>query len=266
MDAPPSAAADSPLFLTLGDGNEVLQVALRPGDSVFANEKAFIYRGLGLQQEVQHIGPLGRALGWVGLKSDKVVKFTNEGNGPTYLGLASPLPGKVIPVSLEKSGTLLVKPSMFLCSVTSNDVSAAKMKLNSEGPFPQQNIEVRKVAGAGMCYIQGGGSAIQKALGRGESMVVEFGCVAAVSETCKVVAQERGGLSGEPPYSQGFGVKISGPGSVFIQSTHTGRLARASRAERAAQGASGGGDMMKAAVLTLILMLVVFTILDWEEI
>lgn len=55
-----------------------------------------------------------------------------------------------------------------------------------------------------------GGPAIQKSLGRGEKMIVEFGCVAAVSETCKVVAQERGGLSGEPPYSQGFGVKITG--------------------------------------------------------
>lgn len=64
MDVTPSAAAASPVFLTLGDGNEVLQVALRPGDAVFANERAFIYRGLGLQQEVQPIGALGRAMGW----------------------------------------------------------------------------------------------------------------------------------------------------------------------------------------------------------
>lgn len=51
---------------------------------------------------------------------------------------------------------------------------------------------------------------MQKALGRGESMVVEFGCVAAVSEACKIVAEERTGLIREPPYAQGFAAKITG--------------------------------------------------------
>lgn len=172
-------------------------------------------------------------------------------------------------------------------------------------------------------------------------MVVEFGCVAAVSEVCKIVAEERTGLIREPPYAQGFAVKITGepdctknhalslswaatfglavqiervrvppiqrhhrlllcmrftitviwflyivlisatdctlshwyctwnschtgPGSVFIQSTHTGRLSRAGRA--AAQRASGGAEMMKAAVLTLVVLIAVFSFLDWEEV
>lgn len=58
--------------------------------------------------------------------------------------------------------------------------------------------------------ISPGGAAVQKALGRGESMVVEFGCVAAFSEACKIVAEERAGLIREPPYAQGFAVKITG--------------------------------------------------------
>lgn len=55
---------EHPRFLSLGDGNEVLQVALGPGDDILANERAFLYRGLGLQQEVEHTGRLGRAIGW----------------------------------------------------------------------------------------------------------------------------------------------------------------------------------------------------------
>lgn len=63
---PPACPEPSPRFLSLGDGNEVLQVALNPGDSVLAGERTFCYRGLGLQQEVQPIdtGMVGRALGW----------------------------------------------------------------------------------------------------------------------------------------------------------------------------------------------------------
>ena len=63
------------------------------------------------------------------------------------------------------------------------------------------------------CHVWGytaGGAAVQKALGRTESMMVEMGCVVAVSESCKIVAQERTGFIREPPYPQGFVVKITG--------------------------------------------------------
>lgn len=54
----------SPRFISLGDGNEVLQVALGAGDSILANERAFVYRGLGLASEPQAVGAVGRAIGW----------------------------------------------------------------------------------------------------------------------------------------------------------------------------------------------------------
>lgn len=55
----------SPRFISLGDGNEVLQVALGAGDSILANERAFVYRGLGLASEpTGAVGAVGRAIGW----------------------------------------------------------------------------------------------------------------------------------------------------------------------------------------------------------
>lgn len=57
-----------PRFLSLGDGNEILQVALAPGESIVANERAFCYRGLGLRATELHDpnerGAIGRAFGW----------------------------------------------------------------------------------------------------------------------------------------------------------------------------------------------------------
>lgn len=58
------AAEPSPRFVSLGDGNEVLQVALAAGDSILANERAFVYRGLGLASEPEAVGAVGRAIGW----------------------------------------------------------------------------------------------------------------------------------------------------------------------------------------------------------
>lgn len=55
-----------------------------------------------------------------------------------------------------------------------------------------------------------GGAAVQKMLGPAESMMVELGCVAAVSDTCNIAAEERTGVIREPPYPLGFVVKIAG--------------------------------------------------------
>lgn len=60
----PASTRLTPKFLSLGDGNEILQVAFAPGDSIFAAELAFSYRGIGLRSEIQPVGAVERALGW----------------------------------------------------------------------------------------------------------------------------------------------------------------------------------------------------------
>lgn len=57
---------------------------------------------------------------------------------------------------------------------------------------------------------------------------------------------------------------LTGPGSVFVQSTHTGRFSKAVAAERSAQRVAGGGDMVKAAVVTLGILVLLFAFLDVE--
>lgn len=51
---------------------------------------------------------------------------------------------------------------------------------------------------------------------------------------------------------------------MFVQSTHTGRFSKAVTAERSAQRVAGGGDMVKAAVVTLGILVLLFAFLDVE--
>lgn len=60
-------------------------------------------------------------------------------------------------------------------------------------------------------------------------------------------------------------IAVTGPGSVFVQSTHSGRFSRAVTAERSAQRVAGGGDMVKAAVLTLGILVLLFAFLDVDD-
>lgn len=44
----------------------------------------------------------------------------------------------------------------FVFSVTDNQVTTQNLKLTPEGPFPVYHVDLRKVVGSGMCYIQAG--------------------------------------------------------------------------------------------------------------
>lgn len=65
-----------------------------------------------------------------------------------------------VAVTIMRSFGPFVLVSFCLChafvSETCNTITAEKIKLNPEGPFPQHNVEMRKITGVGMCYIQGG--------------------------------------------------------------------------------------------------------------
>lgn len=45
----------------------------------------------------------------------------------------------------------------FLFSVADNQVTTQNLKLTPEGPFPVYDVDLRKLSGSGMCYIQAGG-------------------------------------------------------------------------------------------------------------
>lgn len=62
----------------------------------------------------------------------------------------------------------------------------------------------------------------------------------------------------------GVYLRLAGPGTVFIQATNSGRYSRAIAADRAAQrpGVGGAGDMMKAAVVTIGLVVFLLAFFD----
>lgn len=65
-------------------------------------------------------------------------------------------------------------------------------------------------------------------------------------------------------YCVSFYLRLAGPGTVFIQATNRGRYSRAIAADRAAQraGVGGAGDMMKAAVVTIGLVVILLAFFD----
>ncbi|CAM9419868.1 unnamed protein product [Choristocarpus tenellus] len=132
---------------------------------------------------------------------------------------------------------MLVKTNLLLCSMSCNQMTAKELQLATD-ISPASHVPMQRVSGSGMCFIQSGGAAVEKVLQRDESILVEMGCVAAYSDSCKLVVEQRGPLH-PVAYPQGFNVKISGPGTIIIQSTFVSRLNGAAVADRLANRPTG---------------------------
>lgn len=61
-------------------------------------------------------------------------------------------------VPLVSCRSICAPPSLYdtPVSVMANQVTGAKIGLSPEGPFPQHNVDMRKITGTGMCYVQAG--------------------------------------------------------------------------------------------------------------
>ncbi|CAM9209180.1 unnamed protein product [Discosporangium mesarthrocarpum] len=204
---------------------------------------------------------LRRALRGNGVGAGKMVCWTNETSTPAYVGLSTPLAGKVVPVELNRTGAVLVKTPLFLCSMASNQITLKEVRLGLDASSSQGNMLMHRVSGTGMCFIQAGGAAVEKVLGEGEKMFLEMGSVAAYSESCTVKVERRPMQT--LPYAQGFMVKFTGPGTVFIQSTFISRLSGAAVADRLANRPGGVLlDVLRSLIFIIPLLIVWILITD----
>jgi uncharacterized protein (AIM24 family) len=78
---------------------------------------------------------------------------------------------------------------------------------------------MQKISGYGLAFIEIDGYCKEYTLGVGESIIVDTGYLAAMSETCSMEIQSVKGIKNMFFGGEGFfNTRITGPGKVYIQS------------------------------------------------
>ena len=99
------------------------------------------------------------------------------------------------------------------------DLSLYFQKKLGKGLFGGEGFIMQKISGDGMVFLEIDGYCMEYNLGMGESIIVDTGYLAAMSESCTMDIETVKGVKNMFFGGEGiFNTRITGPGKVYIQS------------------------------------------------
>ena len=145
-------------------------------------------------------------------------EYTAQG-GPGMIAFASSFPGSIIPYEVTEGNAIIVQKSGFLAMEKGLDLSLFFQRKIGKGLFGGEGFIMQRVSGNGLVFIEIDGHCKEYNLGLGESISVDTGYLAAMSESCTIDIQTVKGAKNIFFGGEGlFNTKITGPGKVYLQS------------------------------------------------
>ena len=154
-------------------------------------------------------------------------EYTAEG-GTGMIAFASSFPGSIIPFQVSEGNGIIVQKSGFLAMEKGMDISIYFQKKLGKGLFGGEGFIMQRITGNGTAFIEIDGHCKEYDLKAGESIIVDTGYLAAMSESCTMDIETVKGAKNIFLGGEGlFHTRITGPGKVYIQSMPLINMAQA---------------------------------------
>jgi len=182
--------------------------------------------------------------------------YTNQGGSKQRVAFAAPYPGKILPMDLSKlGGTLICQKDAFLCAARGVSLGIALQQKLSTGFFGGEGFIMQKLEGNGLAFVHAGGTVVRRELQPGQTLLVDTGCVVAYTPSVAFEIQYVGKIKTALFGGEGlFFAKLTGPGTIWLQSLPFSRLASrvfaaapqrgGSREEGSVLGGFGAGGLL----------------------
>ena len=259
---PPPPAAGMPAsqrshdidFEIIGNEMQIVEVELDPGETVIAEAGGMNYMDSDIQFETKMGdgsapgGGFGGILKTIGKRvltgeSLFMTHFTNRGSGKKRVAFGAPYPGKIIPMQLrELGGEIVCQKDAFLCAAMGTAVGIAFNKRLGAGLFGGEGFIMQRLTGDGLAFLHAGGTIIKREL-RGEKLLVDTGCLVALTPGIQYDIERVGGLKSMVFGGEGlFLASLQGHGTVWLQSLPFSRLADRILASAPSRGGASVGE------------------------
>jgi len=224
-------------YEVIGEGMQLVEVELDPGETVIAEAGAMNYMEQGITFDTKmgdganvdqgffsKLFSAGKRI--VTGESLFMTHFTNQGEGKQRVAFSSPYPGTIIPINLaEVREEILCQKDSFLCAALGTKIDIAFNKRLGSGLFGGEGFILERLQGDGMAFIHAGGTVIEKEL-NGETLRLDTGCLVGFTKGIEYDIQMNKGLKSMFFGGEGmFLATVSGHGKVWIQSLPFSRLA-----------------------------------------
>jgi len=211
----------------IGDDMQAVVITLDSGETVQseAGSMMFMEDGIAMNTEMQG-GLLGGIKRKLGGESLFVTTFTNTGTGRKKVSFAAPYPGKILPVNLAETGTMICQRDAYLCSAFGIEISVTFTRRLGSGFFGGEGFILQKLSGDGYAFIHACGTIVEKMLAAGEHIRVDTGCLVAFEESVDYDIEMVKGVKTILFGGEGlFYALLTGPGKVYLQTLPFSRMA-----------------------------------------
>jgi len=223
-----------------GHEMQFVEIELDPQESVIAEAGAMMYMTDNIVMDTifgdgshgsQSGGFLDKMLGagkrLISGEGLFVTMFTYTGRDKGKAAFASPYPGKIIALDLQKyNGRILCQKDAFLCAAKGVSIGVAFQKKIGTALFGGEGFIMQQLDGDGLTFVHAGGTIVEKELAAGETLRVDTGCLVALTQTVdydiEFVGNVKSAIFGGESF---FFAMLRGPGHVWLQSLPFSRLA-----------------------------------------
>jgi len=211
-----------------GGSFPIVVCTLQKGETMKDESGSMAFMTTDIKMDTNTGGGLLKGLGRA-LSGDSIfLSFYTAKSDNQKIAFASCTPGKIIPIKLNGSNSIIGQKNAFLASEESVEISMHFRKKLGTGIFGGEGFILQKFTGEGMLFLEIDGEVIEHDLQPGEKLLVEQGHIAAMEETVDFDIQRIKGAKNMLFSGEGlFLTTLTGPGKVWIQTMPLSKLAEA---------------------------------------
>ena len=208
-----------------GGSFPIVICTLQKGETMKNETGAMAFMTSGMKMDTSTGGGLLKGLGRA-LSGDTIFLnfFTAQSDGE-QIGFSACTPGKIMPIRLNGSNTIIGQKNAFLAAEESVDVDIYFKNKLGTGIFGGEGFILQKFTGNGMVFLEIDGEVLEKDLQPGEKLLVDPGHIAAMEASVDFDIERVKGAK-NILFGEGlFFSKLTGPGKVWIQTMPISKLA-----------------------------------------
>ena len=200
-----------------GSSLPVVVVTLEKGETIHSERGAMSWMSEGLEMKTNAGGGIGKAFSRM-FSGESIFQntYTATKDGD-FIAFASSFPGEILAFDVSE-GTIIAQKTAFLAREESVNMSIHFQKKFGSGFFGGEGFIMQKFEGKGMIFLEIDGSIKEYDLAAGETMILDTGYLAAMTETVKMDVVTVKGVSNVLFGGEGlFNTKVTGPGHIWVQ-------------------------------------------------
>ncbi|ADC46657.1 hypothetical protein mru_0806 [Methanobrevibacter ruminantium M1] len=205
----------------------IVVCTLQEGETMKNETGAMAFMTSGMKMDTNTGGGLLKGLGRA-LSGDTIFLnyFTAQRDGE-QVGFSACSPGRIMPIRLDGTNTIIGQKNAFLAAEDSVDIDIHFRKSLGAGLFGGEGFVLQKFSGTGVAFLEIDGEIIKKELAPGEKLLIDPGHLAAMEESVGFDIERVKGAK-NILFGEGlFFSRLTGPGTVWLQTMPISSLARA---------------------------------------